>query len=68
MEIEELHKKIEEQDKILKEIYTSVEKTRRYFQIMLWATVITFVLPLIAIMFIAPMVFNTYLDTLNSIV
>ncbi len=56
---EELLRKIEEQEKKLDAIYVSVEKLRSYFKWTLIITVLTVVLPLIAIAIILPMVFGT---------
>lgn len=35
-------------------IYASVEKTRKYFQIILWLTVAMVVLPFLALLFVIP--------------
>jgi len=59
---EETRARLEAQTTMLEAIYTSVEKTRKYFQVTLWITVIMFVLPLLGIMVVAPMV----MDTLTS--
>ncbi len=48
-------------------IYESVEKTRRYFQIILWATVIMFVLPMVGLMFIVPSFIETYTTSMNGL-
>jgi len=65
--MDELQQKIVEQDKKLDAIYESVEKTRKYFQITLWITVIMFILPLIGLIFIIPSVIGTYTEALDSI-
>jgi len=51
---QEILKKLEEQDKKIDLIYISVEKTRKYFQWTLIITVITILLPLIAMIFAIP--------------
>jgi len=51
---EEILKKIEAQDKKLEEIYSSVEKIRKYFLWTLIITVVMIVLPLIGLLFIIP--------------
>lgn len=51
---EELLQKIEAQDKKLQEIYLSVEKTRKYFLWTLIITVVTILLPLIALIVLIP--------------
>jgi len=59
---EEILKKIEENQKKLDRIYTSVEKTRKYFLATLIITIVVFVLPLIGLIFIIPW----FLSTLSS--
>lgn len=59
---QELMKKLESQDEKLEQIYQSVEKTRRYFLWTMIATVVTFVLPLIGLIFAVPF----FLSTLSS--
>lgn len=57
--MEELLKKIEEQQVKIDAMYVSVEKLRKYF---LWTLVITvamIVLPLVAMMFVLPSVVGT---------
>lgn len=51
---EELLKKIEAQDQKLREIYVSVERTRKYFLWTLIISIATILLPLIALIFIIP--------------
>lgn len=48
-------------------IYKSVEKTRKYFQIILWVTIILVVLPAIGMLFAIPSLINTYTTTLNGL-
>jgi hypothetical protein len=61
----DLYKKIVEQDSKLDAILKSVEKTRRYFLWTLVATLIVFVLPLIALAFIIPQFLSNYANLLN---
>lgn len=58
----ELLQKLQAQDEKLERIYQSVEKTRKYFLWTLIATVVTFVLPLIGLMFAMPF----FMSTLSS--
>jgi len=58
----ELLNRIDTQDKKLDAIYISVEKTRKYFQWTLIATIVMFVLPLIGIAAIIPWFINTLLS------
>lgn len=48
-------------------IYVSVEKTRKYFQITLWVTIIFFALPLVALFFVIPMVLSSLTVGLSGI-
>jgi hypothetical protein len=57
---EELKKRIEEQAVKIDAIYKSVEKTRKYFLMMVWITIIAVVLPLIGLAFALPSFLNNY--------
>jgi len=51
---------------LLEQIYTSVERTRKMF---LWTTIITiitFVLPLLGLIFAIPFILNTYLSPITD--
>jgi hypothetical protein len=63
----ELKQKIEEQGIKIDAIYESVEKTRRYFLIMTWVTIIVIVLPIIGIAFTLPGLIDQYSDLSNII-
>ncbi|MEI6280817.1 MAG: hypothetical protein WCP17_02335 [bacterium] len=65
---EDLKKKIEEQGIKIDAIYKSVEKTRRYFLIMTWITVIAIVLPLIGLAFVIPSFLSNYTSSLGGLV
>jgi len=41
-------------------IYQSVEKTRKYFLVIIWVTVIAVVLPIFGLLFAIPSFLNTY--------
>lgn len=58
--------KLQELEEKLDAIWRSVEKTRRYFQITMWVTVIFLVLPLVGIVFVLPMFLNSYLGSMND--
>jgi len=58
--LKELNEKIDK-------VYESVEKTRKYFLIIIWLTVILFILPLVGVMFIAPSFLDTYLGSLEGL-
>ena len=57
----ELSKRIDDIEKKVDAIYTSTEKTRKYFLWTLIISVAVIILPLIALMFILPY----YLQTIN---
>lgn len=59
--MEEILKKLEEQEKKIEAVYRSVERMRQYFKWTLIITIVTIVLPLLALAFIIPF----YLKTLN---
>jgi hypothetical protein len=58
--------KVEELDKKIDAIYKSVEKTRKYFLWTLILSVVLFVLPLIALMFVAPSFLQNYIGNIGS--
>ncbi len=57
---EEILKKIAEQEEKINAIYSSVEKTRKYFLWMLIITVAVIVIPLIGLIFVIPQFLNIY--------
>ncbi|MFT7557621.1 MAG: TRAP-type mannitol/chloroaromatic compound transport system permease small subunit [Planctomycetota bacterium] len=64
---QEILQKIEDQQVKIDAIYKSVEKTRKYFLVTLWGTVIMFVLPLIALAFVIPKFIQSYLSAFNGL-
>ena len=48
-------------------IWKSVEKTRKYFLVIIWVTVILFVLPLAGLVFIIPQFLDVYLGSFNGL-
>jgi uncharacterized protein YqhQ len=62
-----LQKKLDEQGAKIDAIYKSVEKTRKYFLMIIWITVIAIVLPMIGLFFVLPSFLGNYTDTLNSL-
>jgi len=62
---EELKKRFDLQDESLKKIYVSAEKTRKYFLTTIVITIVTLVIPLIALIFILPRFINTYMSSLG---
>lgn len=57
--MEEVLKKIEEQDKKLEEIFRSVERMRKYFLWTFILSIVFFVLPLIGLIFVIPYFLST---------
>jgi len=60
MNLEELQTKLEAQDQLLLKIYSSVEKTRKYFMWTLIISIVTVVLPVIGLLFAVPWIINMY--------
>lgn len=63
----EIQNKLNEQSEKIDAIYKSVEKTRKYFLVIIWITVIAFVLPLIAMMFVVPSFISSYMGSLEGL-
>ena len=63
----ELLEKFKEQDAKLDAIWKSVEKTRKYFLVVIWVTVVLFVLPLIGFIFVIPSFLDSYLGSLDGL-
>ncbi|MDQ5954715.1 MAG: hypothetical protein QG583_643 [Patescibacteria group bacterium] len=57
---QDIQKKLNEQDIKLDAIYKSVEKTRKYFLVIIWITVIAVVLPLLGLVFAIPKFIGIY--------
>ena len=62
----ELAQRLQAQDAKLDAIWQSVEKTRKYFQMTFWITVILFVLPLVGLIFVVPYAMSSYLGALGG--
>lgn len=62
-----IQKKLEEQDEKLEAIFVSVEKTRKYFLVILWVTVAMVVLPAIGLIFAIPSFIKTYTGSLEGL-
>ncbi len=57
---EEIKKRLDDQDELLKKIFISTEKTRKYFLASLIVTAVMVVLPLIGLLFVIPQFLSTY--------
>ncbi|MFA6601344.1 MAG: hypothetical protein WCT02_00560 [Candidatus Paceibacterota bacterium] len=66
MDMETLAKEVREQRALLEQTFISVEKTRKYFLWTLVATVIAFILPLLAAAFIIPSFLSAYSELLGG--
>ncbi|MDD2934881.1 MAG: hypothetical protein PHX25_00205 [Candidatus Pacebacteria bacterium] len=64
---QELKNKIEELEKKIDAVYQSVEKMRKYFLLIFWITLVTFVLPLILMMFVVPMFMKNYISSFQGL-
>ena len=63
---EDIIARLNAQDELLKKIYSSSEKTRKYFMWTLIVTAVMFILPLIGLAFAIPAFLNNYLTTLGN--
>ncbi len=64
-QMEELIKKLEEQEKQLNEIYETVKKLKRYFITTIIISAITFLLPILAVILSLPFLMKTF-ETLTK--
>lgn len=55
---QEILRQIALQNELLQKVFTSAEKTRKYFMWTLIATLALFILPLVGLMFAIPMLLN----------
>lgn len=67
MESEEIKQKLQAQEKMLLDIYSSVEKTRKYFLWTLIITIVMIVLPIIGMMIIVPPLLNSITSMYSGI-
>lgn len=65
---QDIQNKLEEQDAKLDAIFVSVEKTRKYFLIIMWITIALVVLPAIGLIFAIPAFINTYTTSLEGLI
>ena len=64
---QDILKKLEEQEQKINLIYISVEKTRKYFQWTLIITVVTVLLPLIAMVIAVPWMISSLSSTYSGL-
>lgn len=60
MEETEILKRLEEQEKKLDEIYSSIERMRKYFLWTLIITIVVIIFPLVGLVFVIPQFLGTY--------
>lgn len=59
--------RLERLEKKVDAVYESVEKTRSYFQIVMWVTIAMVVLPLIGLVVVIPTFIKTYLGAFDGL-
>lgn len=57
---QEINNRLEALEEKTEQIYVSVEKTRRYFQVVMWVTLALVILPAIGLIFALPAFLNSY--------
>lgn len=65
MDDAELTKRLEALEKKVDAVFVSAEKTRKYFLILMIASVVAFVIPLIGLVFTIPTFISTYQSMAN---
>ncbi len=63
----ELKQKIENLETKIDAVYVSVEKTRRYFLIITWISILAIVLPMIGLVWAIPAFLSNYASTLGGL-
>lgn len=63
---QDIQNKINEQAVKIEAIYISVEKSRKYFLVTMWITILAIVLPMIGIAIIGPSFVNSYTSALSE--
>ncbi len=64
---EELRKRLDRQEELLKEIYLSTEKTRKYFLWTFIVSMLVFILPLLGLILVLPKFLSTYSSLLEGL-
>ena len=64
---QELKQRISDLEAKVDAVYKSVEKTRKYFLVIIWVTVLGLVLPMIGLAFVLPSFINNYVNTLGGL-
>lgn len=63
----ELHERLSHVEDKVDAIYASVEKTRKYFLVVMWVTLAMVVLPALGLVFVIPLFVNTYLTAFEGL-
>lgn len=63
---EQILELLKQNQELLQKTHTSAEKTRKYFLYSMIFTVIAFVLPLLALVFVLPSFMGSYMDSLSG--
>ena len=63
-----IQSKLTELESKIDAIYVSTEKTRRYFQIVMWITIVLVVLPFIGLLFAIPAFIKSYTAALEGLI
>jgi len=64
---QDMQKKLDEQTAKLDAIFVSVEKTRKYFLVTLWISVLVIILPLIGLIIVVPFFISTFSQTYKGL-
>lgn len=62
---QEIKNTLAEQSAKIDALYVSVEKTRKYFLITMWVTVLAIILPVLGVLIIGPSFVNSYTQMLE---
>jgi len=66
-EIQNIKTKLDEQSAKIDKVFVSVEKTRKYFLIIMWVSIIAVVLPMIGLLYSVPKFIDSYSTALSEI-
>ena len=62
-----IQKQLEEQGAKIDAIYKSVEKTRKYFLVVMWITILLVVLPALGLLFAVPAFMDSYMGSFEGL-
>jgi len=65
---QDIKNKLEEQDIKLNAIFKTVEKIKKYFQIIMWVTIIMVGLPALGLLFAIPKFISNYTAALEGLI